>query len=458
MTSEIVMPRMGLTMETGTIVQWLKQEGEPVAAGEPLLEIETDKATVEIEALESGTLQKIVAQAGEELPVGAVIAYLLKPGEIAGQESHAALPAAATAAGATLATSALVAAPMALPAIGQKVRASPAARKLAKSLGVELGAVNGSGPDGRIVACNVTDAAEAISKTRAAPTAGTPPVRVSPIAQRVAAEKGLNLAQVQGSGPGGTITRRDVELAAQKPSQTAVPGQTSTEAATVTPMNRVQRVMAERMVHSFTTAPHFYLHTEVDARQLQALREQLLPRFEQSEQVHLTFTDLLVYFCGRILPRQPLVMAQWTPEGLKQFSRVHIGIAVEVENGLLVPVIRDADKLGLVEVARKRADLAERARRGKLQPDEFEEGVFTISNLGMYRIDSFDAILNPPQAAILAVGRIKERALVENGQVIPAPVFNLSLSVDHRVLDGARAARFLGELAEMIETPGLSMR
>jgi pyruvate dehydrogenase E2 component (dihydrolipoamide acetyltransferase) len=189
-----------------------------------------------------------------------------------------------------------------------------------------------------------------------------------------------------------------------------------------------------------------------------SLRQQLLPRLEQSDNIHLTFTDLLIYFCGRILPRHLPVIAQWVPEGLKQFKRVHIGIAVETDNGLLVPIIRDADKLGLVEIARTRADLAGRARQGKLLPDEFEEGVFTISNLGMYRIDSFDAILNPPQAAILAVGRIKERALVEDGLLIAAPLLTLSLSVDHRVLDGARAAHFLSELAEMIEAPALSMR
>jgi pyruvate dehydrogenase E2 component (dihydrolipoamide acetyltransferase) len=451
MSSEVVMPRMGLTMESGTIVHWLKQEGETVAVGEPLLEIETDKATVEIEAMESGTLQKIVANVGDEIPIGGIIAYIGKVGEAAQQE-----PSAVAQASQTPAASLELSPQVILPAASHKVRASPAARKLARSLGVDISDVRGSGPNGRIVAWNVTDVAEAATKVQAAP-AEQSPVRVSPVAQRVAAEKGLDLSEVQGSGPGGTITRRDVELAAQS-SGIAASTTTPAELPTVTPLTRVQRVMAERMAHSFGTAPHFYLHTEVDARQLVALREQLLPRLEQSDQVHITFTDVLIYFCSRILPRHPLVMAEWSPEGLKEFRRVHLGIAVEAENGLLVPVIRDADRLGLVDLARKRADLSERARRGKLLPDEFEEGVFTISNLGMYRIDSFDAILNPTQAAILAVGRIQERALVENGQVVPASMMNLSLSVDHRVLDGSRAARFLSELADVIETPGLSMR
>lgn len=449
MAGEIVMPRMGLTMETGTIVRWLKHEGEQIAAGEPLLEIETDKSSVEIEALETGKLHQIVASEGTEVPVGAVIAYFLKPGEEAGPAP--ASPAVVSAGSAIVSVAAQQPAALesAAPVVVAKVKASPAARRLARNLGVDLAAVRGSGPDGRVVAWNVADiaATKAEAETKSA-------ARVSPVAQRVAADLGLDLAQVQGSGPGGAITRRDVEFAARA----LAPHTEAAKAPEVVPFTRIQRVMAERMVHSFTTAPHFYLHTEVDARQLVSLRAELLPRLEQSDQVHLTFTDLLVYFCGRLLPRHPLLMAQWTPEGLRHLDGVHVGIAVETDNGLLVPVLRDVDKLGLVEIARRRAGMTERARLGKLLPDEFEGGVFTISNLGMYRIDSFDAILNPTQAAILAVGRIKERPLVENGQCVAASMLTLSLSVDHRVLDGARAARFLEDLAATVEVPGLSMR
>ncbi len=447
MPGEIVMPRMGLTMETGTVVRWLKKEGEAIAAGEPLLEIETDKATVEIEALEGGTLSHVVAGIGEEIPVGGVIAYFLKPGETAEPDVRAVAPRVSTRPD----TPANVAVK---PVTVEKVKASPAARRLAKNLSVGLTDVPGSGPGGRIVAWNVAEAAKALRQ----PGAEAQPTRISPVAQRVAAGIGVDLADVQGSGPGGTITRRDVELAAQRPERVRRRAHDSRAAPDITPFTRIQRVMAERMVQSFTTAPHFYLHTEVDARQMVSLRDQLLPRLEQSDGIHLTHTDLLIYFCARTLRRHPVVTAQWTPEGLKEFQRIHIGLAIETQNGLLVPVLRDADKLGLVEIARKRSDLAERARTGKLLPEEFEEGVFTITNLGMYRVDAFDAILNPPQAAILAVGRIKERALVEQGQVIAAPMLTLSLSVDHRVLDGARAAVFLGELAEMLETPALSMK
>ena len=460
MPSEIVMPRMGLTMETGTIIQWLKQEGETVAAGEPLLEIETDKASVEIEALEGGTLHKILAGPGEEILVGAVIGHLLRPGELAAEAVQEVAHGVAGVSPLQVSIAPGMSSSVRNITVpdDRKVKASPAARKLAKSLGVELAQLKGSGPNGRVVAWNVAEIAQEMLKDRPASIATKPSPRISPVAQRVAAESGVDIAEVQGSGPGGAITRRDVELAAQKPVQSATAANVLVEGPTIAPLTRIQRLTAERMTHSFGTAPHFYLHAEADARQMVTLRQLLLPRLEQSDNVHLTFTDLLIYFCGRILPRHPLVMAQWTPDGLKQFHRVHIGIAVETGSGLLVPTLRDADKLGLAEIARGRSDLAERARSAKLLPDEFEGGVFTITNLGMYRVDSFDAILNPPQAGILAAGQIKERALVENGQVIPAPMLNLSLSVDHRVLDGARAARFLSDLVEMIEVPGLSMR
>ena len=452
MAGEIVMPRMGLTMETGRIVSWLKQEGQTVKAGEPLFEIETDKATVEIEAMESGTLAKIIAGPGEEFPVGAVIAYLTKDGETFGQNLQATMPRMTGVLPVSNVSSVFVETQTVPAFVITKVKASPAARRLAQQLGVGLAQINGSGPNGRIVAWNVTEAVKSAAKATPQDSG-----RISPVAQRVAADLGVDLTQLKGSGPGGVVTRRDVELAAQKPRQASTVETIADGSFKIEPLTRIQRVMAERMTQSFSTAPHFYLHVEVDARQMVALRGQLLPRLEKRDGIHITFTDLLIYFCARTLPKHPMVMSQWTNEGLKKFNRIHIGIAMETEKGLVAPVIRDADRLGLVEITRQRVDLAERARQGKLLPNEFEEGVFTITNLGMYHIDSFDAILNPPQAAILAIGQIKERAQVENGQLIPAAMMNLSLSVDHRVLDGARGARFLNELVETIEMPGLSM-
>jgi pyruvate dehydrogenase E2 component (dihydrolipoamide acetyltransferase) len=332
--------------------------------------------------------------------------------------------------------------PVAFPA---KVKASPAARTLAKGLGVDLSQAAGSGPGGRVVAWNV----RALHSS--------PPVKVTPVAAKAAADLGIDLSGMQGSGPGGRITRQDVEQANRAPATRPGIVEPGKPAETIRPFTRIEQIIAGRMVESFTSAPHFYLHVSVDARPLVALREQLKDRLQKRSGIHLTYTDMLVYFCARTLSRHPEVMAQWTPQGMRMLRDIHVGVAVDTEPGLLVPVVRNADRLGLTETSRALADLTKRARAGALLPAEQEQGVFTISNLGAFGIDAFDAILNPPQAAILAVGRIKEQAMVEDGKVVPAAMLTLSLSVDHRVLDGAKGARFLGDLAELLETPALSM-
>ena len=434
MSSQVVMPRMGLTMEEGTLVGWRKAEGQPVKAGEPLFEIETDKSTVEVEASESGVLGRILVQVGETVPVGTPIALLVKEGEVV--PAGAAPAAAAVPAAAAESAGPAPAAQSRAASQAGKVKASPAARSLAKKLGVDLAAASATGPGGRVVAWNV----------RALESAA--PAKATPLAARAAAELGVDLAAVQGSGPGGRITRQDVEHAGQKPAPSG---------GTIRPFTRIEQVMAARMVASFTSAPHFYLHVTVDARPLVALRAQLKAKLEQRDGVRLTYTDLLVYFCARVLAHHPEVLSQWTPQGMRLLDRVHVGVAVDSERGLLVPVIRDADRLGLAGISRALAELTGRARSGSLLPAEQEEGVFTLSNLGAFGVDAFDAVLNPPQSAILAVGRIKEMPLVEDGKVVPAAQLTLSLSVDHRVLDGARAARFLGELAELLETPALAL-
>ncbi len=449
--TEIVMPRMGLTMESGVFIKWLKQIGDTVQSGEPLFEIETDKSIVQVEAMDEGVLSQTLAQEGETYPVGAVLGYLTpkgsEPPKQAPNEGHA-LPSSPIPQAVT--------AQQAITSSYPKLKASPAARRLARELGVDLAQVSGSGPNGRVVAWNVRAAVD-----RHPPLALPTHVgRVSPVAQRLAADLGVDLSQVQGSGLGGSITRHDVEEAYRQqhqPRPLPAPSPTPTEELTFEPLTNLQRRMAERMSQSFSTAPHFYLQAEVDARNLVALRQSLLTPIESRYGVHLTFTDLLIYFTARLLPRHPNVMAQWSEKGLAKFLQVHLGIAVDTEQGLFVPVLRNADKLGLAEISRQRAELAERARQGKLLPKDYEQGVFTLTNLGMLRVDVFQAILNPPQAAILAVGRIKERPLVENHQVISAPMFTLSLSADHRVLDGAKAARFLSELVEWLENPALSM-
>jgi pyruvate dehydrogenase E2 component (dihydrolipoamide acetyltransferase) len=462
--AEIVMPRMGLTMEEGTVIAWLKSVGETVQAGEPLVEIETDKATVEIEAPTTGVLNQIVGQPGETFPIGAIIGYMAMPGAKGNKTAPVTttLPAKIkeiqideSSSRPTIQTSL---------AVSDKVRASPAARRIAHERGVALELVQGSGPGGRIVAWNVEQAAAHLSASEQAAggqeLASTTPKKASPLAQRVAEEHGISLQHVQGSGHGGRVTRKDVErsMAGQAAQPiTPQPPANLPPGFTYQPASRVQRLMAERMSASFRDAPHFYLHSEADCRALLALRQELLPRLEKRHGVHLTITDLLVKFCALTLERYPQALSQWAGAGIIQTSEIHIGIATDTPQGLLVPVIHNCNQLGLSEIARKRAELVEKARQGKLSPEELELGVFTISNLGMFQIDFFDAVLNPPQAAILAVGRIKERPLAENGQVIVAPTMQLSLSVDHRVLDGASGARLLSYLVELIETPGLAL-
>jgi pyruvate dehydrogenase E2 component (dihydrolipoamide acetyltransferase) len=327
---------------------------------------------------------------------------------------------------------------------------------LARQKGIDLSGVPGSGPGGRVVAWNVAEAAQALSVLPAQAAL------VTPVAQRLAQDLGVDLASVEGSGPGGRITRQDVErsaLAKEAGPPAAVPQAVSAQIpqAPVQPLSRFQKIMAERMASSFRDAPHFYLHVEADARPLLALRQALLPKLEAGQGVHLTVTDLLIKFCALALVRHPGVIAQWAAGGLFQPQQINIGVAADTPNGLVVPVIRQCDQLGLSEIARQRTALVEKARLGKLAPEDLELGVFTLTNLGAFNIDFFDAVLNPPQAAILAVGRIKERALVENGQVVAASTLQLSLSIDHRVLDGAAAARFLSDLVELIETPGLAL-
>ena len=461
--TEIVMPRMGLTMEEGTVIAWLKSVGEMVQAGEPLVEIETDKATVEIEAPANGILRQIVGQPGETFPIGTVIGYLTAPGEKG--VALAAVPAAAPAKlEITQVEPQTTGAASQTPAtLHGKVRASPAARRIARQQGVELGLVQGSGPGGRVVAWNVE---QAVAQMRVSQPAGAQRVasesaaKASPLAQRVAEEYGVALQQVQGSGPGGRITRKDVERSISGQVEVPAPSQSPASLPpgfAYEPASRVQKRMAERMASSFRDAPHFYLHSEADCRSLLALRQALLPRLEERYGVHITVTDLLVKFCALTLERHPQVLSQWFGDGLLKTSEINIGIAADTPNGLLVPVIQHCDRLGLSEIARQRTELVEKARLGKLSLQELELGTFTISNLGMFKVDFFDAILNPPQAAILAVGRMKERPVAENGQLIAAQTMTLSLSVDHRVLDGVSGARFLSDLVELIETPGLAL-
>jgi pyruvate dehydrogenase E2 component (dihydrolipoamide acetyltransferase) len=437
MATEVILPMLGETMNEGTIVGWSKNEGDAVKPGDVLYTVESDKATLEVEATTPGFLRRILAPAGSTVAVLSVVAYITAtPDEVVSAPAAQVAPAPRIA-GVALrpsearAPAGAMASPAPLPS--GRLIASPRARRAARERGVDLTRVAGSGSGGRIVERDLE--------------AATPAPQLTPLAARIASELKVDPAAIRGTGPGGRITRRDLELAAQA----------TRPAKTVEPLSRTQRIMADRMTASFTSAPHFYLHAEVNVRRLLTLRAELLPALEAGGGPRLTITDLLVLICAHALQKHPRAMAQYTPEGFRPAPGVHIGVATDTPNGLVVPVIRDADRLSLNDLVRRRSELIERARAGKSLPQDFDGGVFTLSNLGALRVDSFDAILNPPQATILAVGHIAERAFQENGQLSLVPTMKLSLSVDHRVLDGAAGARFLDEIVGLLEAPAQAL-
>jgi pyruvate dehydrogenase E2 component (dihydrolipoamide acetyltransferase) len=383
--TDVIMPALGMAQETGKVLRWLKAEGDEVAKGEPLMEVETDKVTVEIEAPANGLLTGLRAPEGADVPVGETVAVIVAPGED-------------------------------LPTNGSVAAAS----------------------------------AEAPTAPAPAPVAAeapsAPPRRrlASPKARRLAAERGIDLDSfVDGSGPHGALVAADI-LAA--PAEGPAP---ATPAGDELPLSRIWSIMVERTTQSWTTAPHFYLHREVDAGRLGSWREAAKRALGRDVSV----TDLLVRATAAALRTHPRANAAWVDGNVRLNDEVNVGIAVAVEDGLLVPVIHGADQIGLGSIAARREDVVARARDGALRPEDIEGGTFTISNLGMFGVDAFNAVVNAPQAAILAVGRIVERVVAVDGSPAVRPILTLTLSCDHRVIDGARAAQFLDTLATLIEEP-----
>ena len=388
MAISVVMPALEMAQETGKLISWLKKEGEPVTKGEPLLEIETDKALMEVESPGEGILVAIKALAGAEVPVGQTIAWIVRPGEAPPSDENVA-------------------------ASGR--RTSPA-----------------------------LSSSPAMPAAVATQTTSTQ-IRISPKARRLAAERGVELGQVRGSGPGGEILTADI-LAAAESKNGPVP-------EAVERASSISRLMAERTTQSWTTTPHFFVVRDVDAGALNEARQKLAAAIEKSRAVKLTHTDLLVALVARVLMKHPRINASWTPEGVRMHTNANIGIAMAVNDGVVAPVILNAQTVDLGAIAVQRRDLAERARAGKLRPHDLAGGSFTISNLGMFGVDAFSAIITPPQAAILAVGRIVDRVVPVDGRPGIRPMMTLTLSSDHRVVDGARAAEFLLDLAASIANP-----
>lgn len=453
MATEVYMPQLGLTMTEGTVIKWLKMEGDTVTQGEPVVEIETDKVAAEVEAPADGVLGPILVSEGSIVSVGGLLSHVLAPGEAPPALAPSAAEAVPRATSEALPGSEIEELSPSADDNDDRVVASPRARRLAYELAIELTNIEASGPGGRIVEADVRWYADQMKAQSV--------FLVSPVASRLAEELGVDLARLEGTGPRGRIVKADVERAAAGASLSTPSPTVSVEAGKIEPLQGVRRVVADRMTQSFTSTPHFYLSAEVDAMSLTQMRERLLPEVEAATGVHLTVTDILVKVCAQALVEFPEVNAAWIEDasesGRLQLTDVNIGIATALDEGLIVPVICHADQLTLSEIALRRADLIERARAGELKLEDLEGGTFTLSNLGMFGIDQFHAIINPPQSVILAVGRIQERPVARNGVVLARPTVYLTLSVDHRLLDGVQGARFLDRMAKLLEEPYLLM-
>jgi pyruvate dehydrogenase E2 component (dihydrolipoamide acetyltransferase) len=387
MAFSVVMPALEMAQETGKLLAWRKKEGDRVSKGEPLLDIETDKAVVEVEAPADGILAGIRASEGSDIPVGQTIAWIVAPGETPPVATETAAPSARAASHATTAPS-----------------------------------------HPPVVAASASQSA----------------VKISPKARRLAKELSVDLAAVRGSGPGGEILASDIQAAASGSTAQMAPGQ-------IEKLTSFGSIMAERTTHSWTTVPHFFVTREIDATQLNALRD--ASHNKDSSQDRITHTDLLVALVSRVLLKHPRLNASWSAEGIHLHGHVHMGIAIAVKDGVVAAVIHNAHTASLAQIAAQRHELAERARASKLRPADIADATFTISNLGMYKVDQFSAIITPPQAAILAVGAITDRVVAVEGKPAVRPMMTLTVSCDHRVADGARAAQFLNDVAEALQAP-----
>ena len=399
MAFSVVMPALEMAQETGKLLAWRKKEGDHVRKGEPLLEIETDKAVVELEAPADGILAGIKAEAGADIPVGQTIAWIVAPGESVPVGNLSTAPAARAGSHAKTETPQVATA-----APGGAVQATPSNAK------------------------------------------------ISPKARRLAKELGVDIATLRGSGLGGEILAGDVQAGANAPAAVETTAAVKKSGSIEVPSS-LGRIMAERTTQSWTTVPHFFVTRDIEATALNQYRERVVGEIERTHQIRVSHTDLLVALVARVLLKHPRLNASWGADGIHLHDQVNMGVAIAVDDGVVAAVIHDAHTTSLAEISLQRRDVAERARAGKLRPGDIADATFTISNLGMYQVDQFSAIITPPQAAILAVGGIADRVVAVAGKPAVRPLMTLTLSCDHRVADGARAALFLSELAEALREP-----
>jgi pyruvate dehydrogenase E2 component (dihydrolipoamide acetyltransferase) len=403
MAISVVMPALEMAQETGKLLAWRKKEGEPTVKGEPLLDIETDKAVVEVEAAADGILAGVMSREGDVVPVGSVIAWILQPGE---------------------------------------------------SLPTEAAVTRNVAPTARAVSAPASaapDAAEPAGSSSAAANAAAT-AKLSPKARRLAKEHGVDVSKVAPTGPGGSITTEDI-LAFVAAGTSAAATEAAPETAIAEPLSRIARIMAERTTQSWTTVPHFFVTRELDATAIVALQKNSAAESDKVGAVRPSINDVLVALVTRALAKHPHVNASWAGDAIRTNPEINISIAMAVKDGVVGAVICNANTKPLSQIAVLRRELSERARAGKLRPADITGGTFTISNLGMFDVDSFTAIITPPQAAILAVGKIVDRVVAVDGEVAIRPMLNVTLSADHRVIDGARAAEFLNTLASAILKP-----
>jgi pyruvate dehydrogenase E2 component (dihydrolipoamide acetyltransferase) len=477
MPTKILMPALSPTMTEGNLARWLKKEGDTVASGDVLAEIETDKATMEVEAADEGVLGKIVVPEGTEgVKVNSVIGLLLEEGE-----DRAALDEVNTGNGGAPARPEAKPAPapapqpqptpakppQSSPPAAAGTVATPLAQRIAGQAGIDLATLSGSGAHGKVTRADV-EAAIAGSGRAPAAAAPSPPqgerIFASPLARRLAADKGLDLAALHGSGPEGRIVRADVEAALGTPTRPAAPAQaaagpaapaapaaSASEASEVVSMSMMRKVVAERMTASKTTVPHFYLTVDCEIDELLRVRKALNAR---DDKLKLSVNDFVIRACALALLEVPQANVSFEGPGkMRRWHTADISVAVALDEGLITPIVHGAEKKGLAQISAEMKALAEKARAGKLKPEEYQGGSFSISNLGMFGIKQFDAVINPPQACILAVGAGEPRAVVKDGQLAVATVMSCTMSVDHRVVDGATGARLLVAIKRFIEYP-----
>jgi pyruvate dehydrogenase E2 component (dihydrolipoamide acetyltransferase) len=391
MAIEILMPKIGLTMTEGKIIEWKKREGEWVEKGEILFVFETEKVAFEVEAQQSGFLAKILAGVDEIVPVGGVVGLLVETKEEA------------------------------IEGLAKKPEAPSTVHE------------------------------KKFPEDRGTPEVRTDRIRATPMAKKIAKERGLNLRDISGSGPGGRIRRKDVEAASvEKPLQPVLPQ--AAEGKLVKPTG-MRRIIAQKMLASKIETAQTYMTFSVDATKILAAKERLSPFIEERAGIRLTITDILMKITASAIGYHPVINTRWTADGILWFDAIHMGMAMALEDGLIVPVIWDIGKKSLSEVSRARAELVEKGRKGKLTPDEMKGSTFTLSSLGMYGVEEFTAIINQPESAILAVGAILDQPAVVHKEVVVRPIMKLTLSYDHRVIDGAKAAQFMKTLRELMEDP-----